>query len=136
MEKQLKQLMDFNKAFGFLTNENPNFEIHPDAEKALNIWKLRIKLMQEELNEVVQAKEHENMEALTKELCDLLYVVYGTILSFGLQNIISECFDRVHESNMSKLTNGVAVYREDGKLMKGPNYKLPNFDDIFKKYIY
>ena len=67
--------------------------------------------------------------ALTKELSDLLYVVYGTALAFGLP--LDPAFNRVHESNMSKLVDGKPLYREDGKVLKGPNYQPPVLDDLF-----
>jgi predicted HAD superfamily Cof-like phosphohydrolase len=65
---------------------------------------------------------------VAKELADLLYVVYGTALSFGIP--IDEVFDEVHRSNMSKLVDGKPLKREDGKVLKGPNYTPPNFDWI------
>ena len=38
---------------------------------------------------------------------------------------------RVFESNMSKLgDDGKPIYREDGKVLKGPNYKKPTLDDL------
>lgn len=67
--------------------------------------------------------------ALLKELCDLQYVLSGFAVTFGLP--FDEAFQRVHESNMSKLgPDGKPVYREDGKVMKGPNYKKPNLTDL------
>ena len=68
--------------------------------------------------------------ALTKELADLLYVTYGFAVTFGLP--IDEVFERVHRSNMSKLgDDGKPIYREDGKVLKGPNYQPPKLDDLF-----
>ena len=68
--------------------------------------------------------------ALTKELADLLYVTYGFAVTFGLP--IDEVFERVHRSNMSKLgDDGKPIYREDGKVLKGPNYEKPNLEDLF-----
>lgn len=67
---------------------------------------------------------------LTKELSDLLYVTLGMAVTFGLP--IEEVFKRTHESNMSKLgEDGKPIYREDGKVLKGPNYKPPNLEDLF-----
>ena len=63
--------------------------------------------------------------ALLKELCDLLYVVYGTAVAFGYD--IDGAFEEVHRSNMSKLgVDGRPVRREDGKALKGPNYTKAN----------
>ena len=67
--------------------------------------------------------------ALLKELCDLQYVLSGFAVTFGLP--FDEAFKRVHESNMSKLgPDGNPVYREDGKVLKGPNYKKPDLSDL------
>ena len=66
---------------------------------------------------------------LLKELSDLLYVVFGMAVTFDLP--IAEAFLRVHESNMSKLgEDGKPLYREDGKVLKGPNYKAPDLLDL------
>lgn len=75
-------------------------------------------------NEIDKAK-------LAKELADLLYVTYGTAATFGID--IDRVFDEVHKSNMSKLgEDGKPVYREDGKVLKGPNYQPPKLDWITK----
>ena len=88
---------------------------------------LRFNLIDEELYEVRNAPSNEEM---TKELADLLYVTIGFAVTFGLP--IVEVFERVHQSNMSKLDdNGKPLYREDGKVMKGPNYQPPELRDLF-----
>jgi len=69
--------------------------------------------------------EHEQL----KELCDLVYVCYQFAANKGWD--LDEAMDRVHKSNMSKLDdNGQPIYREDGKVLKGPNYKPPNLTDL------
>lgn len=66
---------------------------------------------------------------LAKELTDLLYVVYGAGQAFGID--LDKCFEEVHNSNLSKLGNdGRPVYRDDGKVVKGPNYMAPNMRKI------
>lgn len=68
--------------------------------------------------------------ALTKELCDLLYVVLGTGVTFGLP--LKEAFEEVHRSNMSKLgEDGKPVLRADGKVLKGSNYTPANLEKLF-----
>jgi predicted HAD superfamily Cof-like phosphohydrolase len=63
-------------------------------------------------------------------LGDQLYILCGTILKHGLQDKIEEVFDEIQNSNMSKLdAEGKPIFREDGKILKGPNYFPPN---IFK----
>ena len=101
------------------------------------LTKLRVDLINEELKEVCgetvwrnERQKEIDKAALTKELADLLYVTYGFAVTFGLP--IDEVFERVHRSNMSKLgDDGKPIYREDGKVLKGPNYEKPNLDDLF-----
>ena len=93
----------------------------------------RIDLITEEYNEFVAAWDsdiHEGYEeAVVKELIDLLYVTYGTLIYLGVD--ADEAFRRVHESNMSKLgKNGKPIRREDGKVLKGDNYKEPDLRDL------
>jgi len=67
-------------------------------------------------------------EAL-KELADLVYVCYQYAENMGW--FLDEALDRVHQSNMSKLgEDGLPIYREDGKVLKGPNYAPPNLTDL------
>ena len=64
-----------------------------------------------------------------KELADLVYVCYQYAANMGWD--LDEAMYRVHESNMSKLDEeGKPIYREDGKVLKGPNYKPPNLEDL------
>jgi len=65
------------------------------------------------------------MLEIADALTDILYVVYGAGHSFGID--LDECFDEVHSSNMTKLgEDGRPMYRDDGKVMKGPNYREPD----------
>jgi len=100
---------------------------------------MRMDLIEEEALEIAdelpgvftnRTQEAIDKAAFTKELADLLYVTYGMAVTFGLP--LDEVFERVHRSNMSKLDdNGKPIYREDGKVLKGPNYEKPNLDDLF-----
>lgn len=102
-----------------------------DVAPTRSLLSLRSKLIYEETTEVLVELESKELDkaALTKELSDLLYVVYGTAITFGLP--LDIVFSRVHQSNMSKLVDGKPLYREDGKVLKGPNYKPPMLDDLF-----
>jgi predicted HAD superfamily Cof-like phosphohydrolase len=102
-----------------------------EAELTRSLLQLRSRLIYEESSEVLVELESEGVDkaALTKELADLLYVVYGTAITFGLP--LDTVFNRVHASNMSKLVDGKPLYREDGKVLKGPNYQPPKLDDLF-----
>ena len=103
---------------------------------------MRMELIEEEVDEVARELptfftdgqsvylDRVDKAALTKELADLLYVTYGMAVTFGLP--IDEVFERVHQSNMSKLgDDGKPLYRDDGKVLKGPNYQPPKLDDLF-----
>lgn len=113
---------DFHRSFGQAVNA--------PAEK--DLVNLRKNLIEEEFNEVVaelnalkQGPDYQAEVRLLKELCDLLYVVYGTAVAFGFD--IDGAFEEVHKSNMSKLgLDGKPVLREDGKALKGPNYFKAN----------
>jgi predicted HAD superfamily Cof-like phosphohydrolase len=66
----------------------------------------------------------------------MLYILCGTILEHGMQHKIEEVFEEIQRSNMSKLgQDGRPIYREDGKVMKGPNYFKPDIETILKKAI-
>lgn len=120
---QQDQVAAFTKAMG------QAFEQDPDPETAM----LRQRLIMEEAKEVTQEllRPVVNKVALTKELADLLYVVHGTAVAFGLP--LEPAFVRVHQSNMSKLgDDGKPIYREDGKVKKGPNYQPPDLTDLFE----
>ena len=68
---------------------------------------------------------NKSMLEIADALTDILYVVYGAGHAFGLD--LDDCFHEVHSSNMTKLgSDGRPLYREDGKVMKGPNYREPD----------
>jgi predicted HAD superfamily Cof-like phosphohydrolase len=92
---------------------------------------LRYKLM---LEEVIEWSQAETLEDQCKEIIDVLYVAYGTCVSMGLsEEQINALFMLVHESNMSKSNpDGTVSYREDGKVLKGANYKPVTPNEIEK----
>ena len=92
-------------------------------------------LIAEEFKEFFEAEEmlfrnNSELEAeALKELADLVYVCYQ--YAENMNWFLDEALDRVHKSNMSKLgEDGKPIYREDGKVLKGPNYKKPNLSDL------
>jgi predicted HAD superfamily Cof-like phosphohydrolase len=86
-------------------------------------------LIEEELNELKEAIANDDLVEVADALADLLYVVYGAGAAFGIN--LDACFHEVHSSNMSKLgEDGKPIYREDGKVMKGPNFREPALRDI------
>lgn len=127
MKNQLKKLREFHSTYGAFYSENPTLNVPEETKE------LRKKLMQEELREVTEAMAENDLKSISKELSDLLYVVYGTIEAYGLSEVIEDIFDEVHASNMSKLgEDGKPIYREDGKILKGPNYFEPDLKKFFK----
>lgn len=119
---------------------------HPiNKEPTPSHLELRYKLIFEEFHELkeeiaaalvdlelYQQLSTKTKERLLKELADLQYVISGMAVSLGLP--LQEAFNRVHKSNMSKLgVDGKPVIREDGKVLKGPNYVPPDLEDLVTK---
>ena len=89
------------------------------------INKLRISLINEELEELKKAVNDNDILEVADALTDILYVAYGAGHAFGIN--LDKCFNEVQDSNMSKLgPDGKPIYNESGKVMKGPNYFKPN----------
>ena len=87
--------------------------------------KLRIDLIKEELEELIEAMHDKNLLEVADALTDILYVTYGAGHAFGID--LDKCFEEVQNSNMSKLgEDGKPIYNEAGKVMKGPNYFKPD----------
>ena len=64
----------------------------------------------------------------------MLYILCGTIITHGMQHVIDQVFEEIQSSNMSKLgSDGKPIYREDGKVLKGPNYFRPDIAKILKQ---
>ncbi len=90
-----------------------------------SIVKLRLNLIQEELEELRDAISNKDIKEVADALTDILYVTYGAGHAFGID--LDKCFQEVQNSNMSKLgDDGKPIYNEQGKVMKGPNYFKPN----------
>ena len=99
----------------------------PDRKTAM----LRLKLILEEYEELETAVEEQHLVGIADALTDILYVTYGAGHAFGIN--LDDCFEEVHESNMSKLgPDGKPIYRDDGKVMKGPDYVEPDLRSIIK----
>lgn len=127
MQKQIKAVAEFHSAFGLGIQDGPIANLG----ESKNL--LRFNLMKEENEEYLEAVQNNDIVEIADALGDMLYILCGTILEHGLQHKIEEVFDEIQRSNMSKLDeNGKPIYREDGKVMKGPNYFKPNFEKILK----
>ena len=89
------------------------------------INKLRVSLINEELEEFKEAIKNNDLKEVADALTDILYVTYGAGHAFGIN--LDKCFDEVQQSNMSKLgDDGKPIYNDKGKVMKGPNYFKPD----------
>ena len=113
-----KSVGKFMETFGQEVKTKPEI---PDAETV----ELRIELISEEVEELWDACKDKDLIGIADALTDILYVTYGAGHAFGID--LDKCFAEVQRSNMSKLgKNGKPIYREDGKVMKGPNYSEPD----------
>lgn len=119
MKKELKKVIDFHNKFNALINSTPQLI---DSQRS----NLRYKLMKEEVEEYIKWVQKWDIENITKELCDILYTVYWTIVEHWLQDKIEDCFDEVHKSNMSK------TY-DIWKMKKWDDYKEADIKKVLKK---
>ena len=120
-----EKVKTFMKTFGQEVKKNSSLS----SEK---INKLRVSLIEEELDELKQAIKDNNIKEVADALTDILYVTYGAGHAFGID--LDKCFNEVQNSNMSKLDeNGKPIYNEFGKVMKGPNYFKPDLNKYLKK---
>lgn len=120
MKKVLNSVQEFHEAFG-----------HPVAQEPENVtadvYTLRHQLMDEENKEYLEACKNNDVVEIADALGDQLYILAGTILAHGMQHVIVDVFNEIQRSNMSKLgEDGKPIFREDGKVLKGPNYSPPN----------
>ncbi|WP_438961752.1 hypothetical protein [Nonlabens sp.] len=125
MKKQIKAVEKFHTAFQLGMNHKPVGDITERRNK------LRFELMKEENEEYFEAAQNNDLVEVADALGDMLYILCGTIIEHGMQDVIEDVFDEIQRSNMSKLgADGKPIYREDGKVLKGPNYFKPNFEKI------
>lgn len=129
MKDALAKVLQFHETFYCYTQFTPNGAI-PPAEAAI-----RITLLKEELEEYQAAVEAGDLVAIADALTDLLYVLFGTFIAHGLQDLVDELFEEVHRSNMSKLDErGQVIAREDGKILKSKLFSQPDIRAILKRY--
>jgi len=115
-----EKVAEFMNAFGQTVETEPTWT---------SVSELRYSLIEEELKELRQALIERDIVEVADALTDLLYVVYGAGHSFGID--LNKCFDEVHSSNMTKLgPEGKPIYRDDGKVMKGPGYRAPDLKTL------
>ncbi|MEO1485057.1 MAG: nucleoside triphosphate pyrophosphohydrolase family protein [Bacteroidota bacterium] len=128
MKKKIAAVEAFHNAFGLGILQEPT----ADLGKAKN--QLRFSLMEEENQEYLEAASNGDLVEVADALGDMLYILCGTILEHGMQYKIEAVFEEIQKSNMSKLgKDGKPIYREDGKVMKGPNYFKPDIEKVLKE---
>ena len=128
IKNELNAVAEFHNAFGIESADSPIVNI---SEQTVL---LRHNLMKEENEEYLEAARNKDLVEVADALGDMPYILCGTILSHGIQHKITEVFNEIQRSNMSKLgADGKPIYREDGKVLKGPNYFKPNIESIFEK---
>lgn len=124
-----EMVREFHQVFGAELRDTPSMQTS-DAELKV----LRGNLIYEECREVLDALDFNDIAHLAKELADLLYVVYGTAASFGIP--MDAVFAEVHRSNMSKAgEDGKPILRDDGKVLKGPNYFQADVQKILQEAV-
>ncbi|MGJ8745524.1 hypothetical protein [Polaribacter sp.] len=127
MKNKIAAVTEFHTAFKLNMNKKPIADIGKDRNL------LRFNLMKEENEEYLEAAENNDLVEVADALGDMLYILCGTIIEHGMQEKIEEVFNEIQRSNMSKLgEDGTPIYREDGKVLKGPNYFKPNISEILK----
>lgn len=126
MDKQINHVAEFHRAFKIPQEQSPTIPAPARCE-------LRFNLLQEELNEFKEAYEAGDLVEVADALVDLQYILFGSVLEFGLQDKFAELFEEVQRSNMSKLDdNGQPIYREDGKVLKSENWSPPSLQPILE----
>ena len=125
MKDKILAVKEFHKAFKL------DYLDKPKADLGIDKNKLRFNLMKEENEEYFEAANNNDMVEVADALGDMLYILWGTIIEHGMQHKIDEIFREIQNSNMSKLgADGSPIYREDGKVLKGPNYFKPDIEGI------
>ena len=125
MKEKILAVKEFHKAFKLDYLDKPKADLGMDKNK------LRFNLMKEENEEYFEAANNNDMVEVADALGDMLYILCGTIIEHGMEHKIDEIFREIQNSNMSKLgADGSPIYREDGKVLKGPNYFKPDIEGI------
>jgi predicted HAD superfamily Cof-like phosphohydrolase len=127
MRKEIADIKAFQTAFECNVLPAPTMP-------AKEIQELRVKLLQEELDELKQANQDNDIVEVGDALTDILYILLGTACEYGLIDKMEEMWNLVHQNNMSKLDeNGRPIRREDGKIIKPPTYKKVDLTVLFKQ---
>jgi len=127
MKIKIAAVHEFHTAFGL------GIKNSPEADLGIKKNLLRYELMREENEEYLEAANNNDLVEVADALGDMLYILCGTIIEHGMQHKIEEVFNEIQRSNMSKLgADGKPIYREDGKVLKGPHYFKPDIASILE----
>lgn len=128
MQDKINAVKEFHESFKLGVKNTPTANLGEAKNK------LRFNLMAEENEEYFEAAQNNDLVEVADALGDMLYILCGTIIEHGMQHKIEEVFNEIQRSNMSKLgADGKPIYREDGKVLKGPSYFKPNIKEILDK---
>jgi len=128
LQDGLNAVERFHSTFGMRVENQPKLNI-PEGE-----MDLRHRLMAEENDEYLEAVKAGDMVEVADALGDMLYILCGTIITHGMQDVMADVFHAIQDSNMSKLgADGQPIYRADGKVMKGPHYFKPNIQGVLQE---
>lgn len=116
MTEEQSMVRDFHERFGAVVSDRPTW-------CGEDVHRLRVALIEEELAEFRNAGEAHDLVEIADALADLLYVVYGAGVTYGID--LEPVFSEIHRSNMSKGDPEV-VRRPDGKILKGTGYRPPD----------
>jgi predicted HAD superfamily Cof-like phosphohydrolase len=120
----IEMIKEFHNTYGLPVRDVPENLPHDELS-------MRMSLITEEVIEIYEAAGEKNVTGVFDGLIDTLYVVIGMAVQMGLGDKLDEGFKEVHRSNMSKLgEDGKPIYREDGKVLKGPFFKPPDLKAI------
>lgn len=108
----------------FMTEALAEFHGHPNSilDDKTNGIRLRRALLEEEFDELLKAIDEDDLAHIARELGDVLYVVFGTALVYGIN--LDEAFREIHRAAMDKMRAGLR--REDGKILKPPGFVPPD----------
>ena len=119
--------LEFNQALGGHIGDFKNPKL-PDMSIQLGYqdW------IEEEFDELSEALAAQDLIETVDALTDIIYLAYGFLVALGVDGDAS--FTEVHNSNMTKLDeDGNPIRREDGKIVKGPNFKLPDLAGVLAR---
>ncbi len=127
MKNYVNKLIEFETIFNKFKKPDHNNLIILDQ----NATGLRYNLMSEENDEYLKAALQGDEVGVADALGDMLYILTGTIVKHNMGHLIEDVFNEIHRSNMSKLgDDNKPIYRNDGKVMKGPNYSPPELKHL------